>query len=159
MSATTWWRKAAWSERFAEMFRDVRTSLGNSRDAKQIVGTMMFGKRYHEIMSDDDLHRHLLAQGVSHGVRSLLKEGEDDDSGKVTSDQLALWPRGHHRTLVENIGRRRVYVPSRGEFLELEPTQISPIEAKEAGKFLHVQAGEMRRRGDFLIELGDLGWK
>ncbi|MDX0855145.1 hypothetical protein GOL78_10915 [Sinorhizobium medicae] len=155
---TAWWHEP-WTEKFAQLISSTRKTLGGSRKATQIVGHMAFGKTWKQIKADEDLLRHLARIGIDKEVRSFLKEGEEGYGGgdTITEEQLDLWPKSL-QPLIRDIGRSAVHVPSRGEFVELAPDEITPSECKEAGNFLVQQAVDMDQRGRRLIELGDLGW-
>ncbi|MGC4026234.1 MAG: hypothetical protein QM744_14460 [Mesorhizobium sp.] len=92
-------------------------------------------------------------------AKAVLKQGDNGYSGGdiVAESQIELWPTAEHRALVRDIGRARVHVPSKGEFVEVDPTKISRAELKEAGQFLKRQAADQDLRGDRCIELAGLG--
>lgn len=155
---TAWWHEK-WTEKLAKIISETRDELSGSRKATQIVGHMTFGKFWKRIKADEDLLRNLARVGMDKEVRAYLKEGEEGYGGGdiITETQLVLWPDGPHRALVRDIGRKRVLVPSRNEFVDVSPDHISPTEAKEAGLYLIEHAKEMDQRGRRLVELGELG--
>ena len=90
-------------------------------------------------------------------IRRYVKEGDDTEEDDATARQLELWPQ-RHRSMVADIDPARVYVPSRGEFVPLEPDTLTPEEAKEAGEFLIAKGQHCVRIGRRLVTLGEMGW-
>jgi hypothetical protein len=99
------------------------------------IAQLMLTKPFLRRLARQRLQMHLLAIGLNHEIRRCLKEGDDAGEDDATVRQLGLWPQ-RHRTLVEDIDRAQVYVPSRGEFVPLEPDALTPQQAMEAGEFL-----------------------
>lgn len=151
------WR-AAWQERLRILIGDAQNSCGAPNNAKEIVKEMRFGKTFKNIERDPDIKINLLCAGLNHEVREFLKDGnvpldeDDDGTSGIETEQLELWP-SPLRPLLLAISRSRVYVPSRGEHVELDPKKITRKETAEAGKYLIRLAGETRREGKFLLNL------
>jgi hypothetical protein len=89
---------------------------------------------------------HLLAQGLEADIRMMLKVEHDDDPGDFGDLQLLLWPAAV-RSIVVDIDRAHVFVPTRGEFVDLAATRISSSEVAAAGDYLV-------RKGKESIEVG-----
>jgi hypothetical protein len=126
---------------------------GNSSTA---ISQLMLTKRFLRKLVKNGVRMHLLAAGLNFEIRRHLKADTDDEDG-VTLDQLELWPQ-QHQNIVRDIGRARVYVPSRGEFVSLEPKALTPKEAKEAGKYLISRGNDCIRVGTRLVQLSQLEW-
>ena len=127
---------------------------GNSSSA---ISQLMLTKPFLRKLAKNGVRMHLLAAGLNSGIRRHLKADTDDEDG-VTLDQLELWPQ-RHQNIVRDIGRARVYVPSRGEFVSLEPKALTPVEAKEAGEYLISRGTDYIRVGTQLVQLAKLGWE
>lgn len=100
---------------------------------------------------------HILALGINSAVRTFLKDGDAEERKGASPGQLDLWPRSH-REIVREIDRAAVYVPSRKEFVPLEPSDISPAETNEAGLYLVSFGDDCIRAGRNLIRLARLRW-
>jgi hypothetical protein len=100
---------------------------------------------------------HLVADGLAIEIRRFLK-GTGDDTGDgdigVTKAQLAFWPK-HLRSVVEDINRARVFVPSRKEFVLLSPECITPKEVDDAGEYLIAKGEDCIRVGTQLTDLAE----
>ena len=111
------------------------------------------------VTTDQDVLRHLLARGLNAEIRAFLSRHYDDKEGSVAKDlraaQLSMWPEAA-RTYVEQVGRERVWVPSRDEFVELVPDALQPGELREAGEHLLQHGTDCIRRGRLLLRLADL---
>ncbi len=126
---------------------------GNSTTA---ISQLMLTKPFLRKLVKNGVRMHLLAAGLNSEIRRHLKADTDDEDG-VTLDQLELWPQ-QHQNIVRDIGRARIYVPSRGEFVFLEPKALTPKEAKEAGRYLIAKGNDCIRVGTRLVQLSQLGW-
>jgi len=121
----------------------------------------------HEILADKSLrqrmHRtrglrvYLLAVGLANAIRAFLKKRADDDAEGASKDQLELWPK-KLRDLVGEIDCARVFVPSREQFVELDPASITPAECKEAGSYLITKGRDCINRGNKLLRLAKERW-
>ncbi len=98
-----------------------------------------------------DYMEQLARGGLADIVRALIKGSPLTDNGR--SSQIGLWE-PHQQSIVNEIGRETVYVPSRDAFVELLPGLIEADEAIEAGHYLHAEGNATIRRGDLLILLG-----
>lgn len=115
----------------------------------------MLTKRFlKKIVHVRGLRMHLFAYGLSQEIRRYLKNRNDDDDGS-TIDQLDLWPM-NLRSIIGDIDRARVFVPSRGEFIELIPSAINAKETREAGEYLIIKGQDTIRVGRRLVSLA---WK
>jgi|ERR1700733_7320195 len=85
----------------------------------------------------------------------LRRANARHDDRQGADDQLALWPDAY-RPLLKQIDRAEVYVPSRKEWVRLEPGEISRSNVKEAAEYLRQQGRETIRRGDWLDALAEL---
>ena len=97
-----------------------------------------------------DLMAQLARGGLADVVRALIK-GSPLDTDRPS--QIGLWA-PHQQSIIDQIGREAVYVPSRDAFIELMPGVISADEAIEAGHYLHEEGNATIHRGDLLILLG-----
>jgi hypothetical protein len=137
------------------VINDARLECEN-RNSSTAIGQLMLTKPFLRKIVKNGVRMHLLAAGLNLEIRRHLKADTDDEDG-VTLDQLELWPQ-RHQNIVRDIGRARVYVPSRGEFVSLEPKALTPKEAKEAGKYLISRGNDCIRVGSRLVQLSELGW-
>jgi len=97
---------------------------------------------------------HLLAVGIQEDVRQMLKHDPNHHDGDPAQYSfILLWP-GRLQSIVQDIGREHVFVPSRGEFVELIPTEISRTETIEAGVYLVGKGRECITVGNKLKRLG-----
>lgn len=143
-----------------DLIREAQKACGVPRNARLVVAQMLFGKIWKKATANDDIHRHVMREGFDQLTRKFLKQVQEDDADTsdddITVEQLDLWPDEAKRQLVKNIERVRVYVPSRGEYVDLRPDRISRPETIEAGGHLISHGADCTRRGKLLVELGKL---
>ena len=101
---------------------------------------------------DAECMAQLARGGLADVVRALIKGSPISDA--VSASQMGLWE-PHQQSIVNEIGREAVYVPSRDAFVELMPGLIDADEVIEAGHYLHDEGNATIRRGDLLILLGE----
>jgi hypothetical protein len=121
------------------------------------IAQMMLTKPFLRRLVREGCRMQLLAAGLNVEIRRYLKGSDDPDEDDATARQLEFWPK-RHRTIVEDIDRARVYVPSRREFVPLEPSALTPDEAKEAGEYLIAKGENCTRIGRRLVALAEMGW-
>ena len=158
---TKWWRRTQpWQEKCQKIIKAIRKELSGSRDAVQITATAGYGKHWDAIKSDAELLHHLaMHRSFYDQVREELKNCNADDGDGITAEQIELWPEADQRALVRDIGRQSIYVPSRHAYVPVDPSEITPVEMIEAGRYLKRQAKETDLRGERCIELGErAGW-
>lgn len=113
----------------------------------------------HHILEAGELTREwkqqLLAVGLAQELRAILKKGNIENG--ATDAQLEMWPKAH-RTLIADINRQRVFVPSVGCYVPVTPDRLTPEQATEAGKFLLATAEDTARVGRSLVALGRKRW-
>jgi hypothetical protein len=86
-------------------------------------------------------------------VRALLKKADDDGVYHgCTEEQIEMWA-DHLRPLIRDIDRLRVFIPSLGEFVALEPDALSKEQISEAGAYLVGKGQDCIRVGNQLIKL------
>lgn len=149
--------------KLSRLFREARKSVGGTRNTSAIAGTMLFGRFWKAITEDEDIHRHLMRLGINQDLRREFKSKEtgDDEGSRVDADadlepeQLSLWP-GDKQVVIKTINRACVYVPSRGEFIPLQPDKISRPEVNEAGNFLIAKGEESINKGELLVTLSSM---
>lgn len=109
------------------------------------------------ICADADLLDALIAEALNPIIRALIKThgSADDRPSEALSRQLDMWAE-EARALVEQIGRESVFVPSRGEFVHVEPDAMTAAEMQEAGQYLIGHGDDCIRRGRSLIRLASL---
>lgn len=110
------------------------------------------------LKSDDDVLKHLVSRGLNQEIRAFLSRfysnGETADDNR--SHQLSMWTDERAKKCVEQIDRERIWVPSRGDFVELVPDALSMEEMREAGEYLIQHGADCVRRGRLLLRLADL---
>jgi len=72
------------------------------------IAQLMLTKPFLRRLVKEGYRMQLLAAGLNVEIRRHLKDPDEDDA---TARQLEFWPK-RHRTIVEDIDRARVYVPS-----------------------------------------------
>jgi hypothetical protein len=147
--------RTTWHEALRALINEARVECENP-NSSSAIGQLMLTRPFLRKLVKSDVRMHLLAAGLNLEIRRYLKADADDEEG-VTLDQLELWPR-RHQNIVRDIGRARVYVPSRGEFVPLEPKALTPQEAKAAGQYLISRGEDYTRVGTRLVQLSKLGW-
>lgn len=148
---------AGWFDRLIPLIDEARDFCGSPRSASDIVKWMTHGGLLRKIDGDKEMKVGLLAEGLNKAVRDYLKmptAAEDATDDAVTEAQLSLWP-STDRKVVVDIGRAAVFVPSRSEFLPLDPSTISRAEAFEAGHYLIRLAQDTKRRGELILLLAE----
>jgi hypothetical protein len=136
------------------LINEARLACEHPNSSPAVSQLMMTKPFLKKIMRKRGVWLHLLTSGLNSEIRRFLK-GNDEDGDEATVDQLDLWP-AHLRVTVEDIGRARVYVPTRGEYVPLDPTAITIDETKEAGDFLIAKGQNTLRIGTQLVELAKL---
>lgn len=148
----------------AEIIGRAQARSGAPRNVRAVVAQMMHGELWNEIVSDPILHKMVVRAGldlrVGAHIKHLKKKAVDGvlDDLEITEPMLDLWPEGPARELVVKIDRAAVYVPSEGEFVDMLPDSLTPDTAIEAGRYLIAHGEDTIRRGQFLIDLGEMGW-
>ena len=105
-----------------------------------------------------NLDTYLIGVGLGAEIaRYFKKTGDDPENGTVTHKQIEMWT-NECRTMILDINRARVYVPSRKEYVDLEPGSITQDQALEAGEYLKTKGEDCIRVGTQLIELSKLKW-
>jgi hypothetical protein len=138
------------------LINEARLACEHPNSSPALSHLMMTKPFLKRIMRMRGVWMHLLAYGLNSEIRRFLKGDEADGDGS-TVDQLDLWP-AHLRAVVADIDRARVFVPSRGEYVSLEPTAITIDETQEAGDFLIVKGQNCVRIGTQLVELSKI-WR
>src|SRR5580693_1869209 len=100
------------------LFREVRLGCDEPNKAPSVRRRVLlrYRSRLKGINGAED---HLLAKGLEAEIRAMLKDEHDADPADPTP--LLLWP-DPVRKLVTDINRAHVFVPGRGEFVDLTPT-------------------------------------
>jgi hypothetical protein len=137
-------------ERLRALITEARVACASPNSAPAVSHTMLSKAFLKKIARSRGVRMHLIASGINNEVRRYLK-GTDEDDG-VDFDQLRLWPE-NLRDEVKAIDRARVFVPSRGEFVMLDPKIISREETNEAGEYLVGKGEDCIRAGKALIRL------
>ena len=143
-------------EKLRTLINEARIACGQPQSCPAISHVMLtdpFLRR----LELDGCQLHILGLGINAAVRAFLKDGDGEERRGVSAGQLDLWP-DKHRRIVQTIDRAAVYVPSRKEFLPLEPAEISPPQTREAGEYLVTFGEDCIRAGRDLIKLARLGW-
>lgn len=146
------------TERVRAIIRDARRSIGSPDNAPAVANAIL-SQMWIAVTTDHDVLRHLLARGLNAEIRAFLSRHYDEKDGsdakQLRAAQLSMWPEAA-RTYVEQVGRERVWVPSRDEFVELVPDALQPGELREAGEHLLQHGTDCIRRGRLLLRLADL---
>lgn len=109
------------------------------------------------LLNDDDALRLLLRDALEKRIRAWLKKSNDDEAeDEIAETQLGFWPSQAARALVADIGVAKVWVPSRNEFVKVQPASLSRTEAIEAGNYLIDKGKSTIRRGKNLVRLSRL---
>ena len=146
--APTTLRGKLWS-----LYREVRIDCDEPNKAPAVRRRLMILFR-RKLGAIDGAEDHLLAVGLEADIRDMLKKEHDDDPIDDPL-QLMLWP-DRMRALVEDINRAHVFVPSRGEFVELTATSISKQEVHDAGVYLINKGQESIQVGGKLKRLATI---
>jgi hypothetical protein len=137
-------------EKLRALITEARVACTSPNSAPAVSHTMLSKPFLKRIARLRGVRMHLIASGINNEVRRYLK-GTDEDDG-VDFDQLKLWPE-NLRDEVKAIDRSRVFVPSRGEFVELVPSAIDAKETREAGEYLVAKGEDCIRVGNALKRL------
>lgn len=141
--------------RLRSMIQEARLASGRPDNAPAVVQATL--RLYRDaIREDSNLLDALIADALNPIIRALLKSqrGYEAASESLTK-QLDMWAE-EARSLVEQIGREAVFVPSRGEFVQLVPDAMTAPEMQEAGQYLIGHGDDCIRRGKSLIRLASL---
>jgi hypothetical protein len=114
------------------LYREARITCDEPNKAPSVRRKLLISHRG-QIAAIAGAEQHLLAVGLEADIRKMLKTEHDDDP--ADRSQLLLWP-DRMRSIIVDIDRAHVFVPSRGEFVDLVPTRISRPEVKAAGEYL-----------------------
>jgi hypothetical protein len=136
------------------IINEARIASSEPQSCPAICHIMLTDPFMRRINADEENHQHLISLGLNHAVREFLKA---PGAKGISPDQIEMWPETHQQ-LVKTINRGGVFVPSLGEFLPLEPHQISAKHTNEAGEHLISFGGECIRAGKNLIRLSKMGW-
>ncbi len=138
-------------EQLREMINQARLKCSAPNSVPAISHVMLGRPFQRKLARIRGLRTHLLSLALATEIRRYLKNDTDEGDG-VTRDQLEFWP-ATLRPLIKEIDRARVFVPSRGEFVMLDPTAISASEVKEAGDYLISKGEDCIRIGGALNRL------
>lgn len=141
-------------EKLRTIINEARIACGGT-DSSPDVTDKMLTRPYLRRLSKEKCQTLVLRAGMNHFVRAFLGHGKDGKG--TTPEQLAFWPETT-RGLVKEIGRAAVYVPSRAEFIPLEPAAITPFETREAGHYLIKHGQDCIRAGTQLLRLSRMSW-
>ncbi|WP_424138630.1 hypothetical protein [Roseomonas chloroacetimidivorans] len=142
-------------ERARRLVQLARADAVSPDNAPAVVNALLTVRR-EEAFADEELMTLVLSKGWNQLVREVLsRHFRDDDTAPPRAAQLALWPE-EQRSTVEQIDRERVFVPSRGDFVELVPDALTAAELREAGEYLLVHGRDTIRRGEALIRLAQM---
>jgi hypothetical protein len=137
---------------------------GAPRNVRAVVAQMMHGELWDEIIADPIVHKMIVRAGLDLRVAAFIKQLKKTavdgvlDALPLSEPMLALWPEGPARELVVKIDRAAVYVPREGEYVDMLPDVLTPETAIEAGQHLIAHGEDTIRRGQYLIDLGEMGW-
>ena len=146
------------SDRLFATFRDVveqaRSACRSPDSAPAVQHEMM--ERFLDRLTSPPLHAFVLTNGINPLLRRVFKAMLAGDDREARQLQLGQWPTAEMRALVARIDHGAVFVPSRGEFVELVPDAMTAAETREAGTYLVHQGEDTIRRGKLLIRLAKL---
>jgi hypothetical protein len=141
------------------LINEARIALETPNSCPAIKHKMLSAPFQRKLAKKRGLRLHLLAKGLEAEIRTFLKHDDDEEEEEETNPrQLEMW-KEQYRTIIKDIGRARVFVPSRGEFVDLVPKAISPAEADEAGDYLVNKGQDCIRIGKQLKRLAAMGWR
>ena len=119
------------------------------------INHVMIGRPFlRRISKVRGLRMHLISYAIAAEIRRFLKNDTDEGDDGSTASQLTLWPT-RLQPFVKEINRARVFVPSRGEFVLLQPKEISKAEVSEAGDYLIAKGEDCIRVGRELVQLSN----
>jgi hypothetical protein len=131
------------------MIAETRRTCNNPNSCPSILHDML--KTWKQW--SDDVVEEVLHPGLSDKIRRFLKaEEEKNPDALLKLGQVDMW-HPSLRSIIKDIDRARVFVPSRGEFIPLIPECINRVEAHEAGTYLVGKGEECIRVGEQLIAL------
>jgi len=141
-------------QRIRSLIHEARNECSEPNSQPAITRRIITFKRFlGEIETDRGMLMHLLARGLEQEVRFVLKKTNDEsDHHGCTDQQIEMWPETL-RQLVKDINRARVFVPSLGEFIELEPEALTRDQINEAGAYLIGKGHDCIRVGNALVTL------
>jgi hypothetical protein len=135
------------------LIREARLSVHHRGSVPAIVDEIVRSAA-DTIRKDDQLFGVVLSTALNKLVRDDVKRSaeSDDRAEGLRAGQMEMFP-PHARATVEQIGRAEVFVPSRDEFVPLQPGHMTPQEMDEAGKYLIAHGDDCIRRGRALRRL------
>jgi hypothetical protein len=142
------------ADRIQSFIHKARLGSANPNSSTEVLHVIMGPSFQKSITTDREVARRIMARGWSEEIRAYLKGTPNGDAAEegMSKAQADFWP-NTVRKIVIDIGRARVYVPSRMEYVPLMPETISSKEIKEAGEYLIKKGEECLRIGNRLIEL------
>lgn len=141
-----------------ELITRARLRSGKPNSAPAVVSTLLTGDLRDELALNAEAYKAVLTAGLNQVVRAALKniQGENaTETAKLRIEQLDLWPEDC-RALIKLINQEGVYVPSRGDFVELVPDALTKKETTEAGQYLISKGRQCIQRGELLLRLAAL---
>lgn len=146
------------SDRMLSMFREVveraRELCPTPDSAPAVQHTLM--EHFLDRLTMQPLHGYVLVNGANPLIRKVFKAIYDGQGAEARQRQLADWPTTEMRNLVAKINNAAIFVPSRGEFVELVPDALTADETREAGQYLIGQGQDTIQRGRLLLRLAKL---
>lgn len=146
------------TRRMRDLIRGAREEV--NRDNAPAIANAILSGMWTTVASDEDLLRHLVSRGLNQEIRMFLSRHRGDEEAEEPRDarvqQLSLWSDERAKDCIKQINRERVWVPSRGDFVELVPDALSNDELREAGEYLIQHGADCVRRGRLLVRLADL---
>lgn len=132
------------------MINEARVICANPNSQPAVTQQLMTRPFLKRIARTRGLRMYLLAAGIADEIRRYLKRTPEDDG--ITPDQLDLWA-ANLRPIIQDIDRARVFVPSIGEYVLLDPAHINSAQTKEAGAYLIAKGQDCIRVGTQLLSL------
>lgn len=145
-------------ERLNTLISTARITCKYPNSAREIRHVMMGPSFKRDWQGDKQLSDHLLGYALGQKIDTYLKHQRNgDEGGGLTEAQLDLWPDAQ-RSLIKDIDRARVFVPSRMEYVPVTPECLSAADAKEAGSHLIKHGEDSIRVGQMLLQLAESMW-
>ena len=138
-------------EPLLHLIREAQRRTPSPNSSKAVCHILLSSMR-EAVLADEEVHNAVLGEGLNGLIRRVLKKGGDEDETGVTTHQLDMFPPGL-RGLVAKIDRARVYVPSLGEYVPLDPMALTPEQMHEAGEHLIGKGRETIDRGKLITDL------
>lgn len=138
--------------KLAAIINEARLMVEDPESSTQVTH-MLLTKPWLRRLARAGCRMQLLSAGILLKVGQHLKTNRDD----ATEQQYELWPQAH-RSLVRDINRARVYVPSAAQYVPLDPAHITPRQTTEAGQYLVDKGQDCIRVGNLLLKLGKFRW-